>query len=203
MSMLEPFVNWLSDRREESIGIRSTTRWIWFVIVFICIIFDEWFPSSLHFFSCTRSIPYEESIRTFDDLIGWIFYIFSIDEEIEIFCLRDCIYITEWFDDVSFSYSPSQIRKEISPGRCCHVDMDESSLVLMEVDTILRFHVFGDIASKGLFHIVICREVLTYSVDIDCEVRMPVYLVWSRDEYIRESDTDNESDDEEESFFHN
>lgn len=73
--------------------------------------------------------------------------------------------------------------------------MDESSFVLMEMDTILRLHIFCDIASRGFFHIVIRRKIYSQSVDIYREIRMMMYLVWTWDKYISYSSSEYNEDD--------
>ena len=76
------------------------------------------------------------------------------------------------------------------------MDMDEITLVLMEMDTILRLHIGRDIAPRRLFHIDISTEVPLFPLDIYREVRMVVHLIWTWDQYI--CDTNREQDDEDE-----
>ena len=59
------------------------------------------------------------------------------------------------------------------------MDMDEITLVLMEVDAILRLHIGRDIAARGLFHIDISTEVPLFSFDEYGEVGMIVNFIWS------------------------
>lgn len=80
--------------------------------------------------------------------------------------------------------------------------VDEVSFVLMEMDTILRFHIGRHIAPRGFLHIVIRREVLEDTISIHREVGMPVHHVRTRTEDVGESYRDEEDEEPEDMFFH-
>lgn len=81
--------------------------------------------------------------------------------------------------------------------------MDESSLVIMEMDTVCWEDSFGDIAPRYLFHIARWRKIPLLPIDIHLEIRMVVDLIWSWGEYICRSDTEYDEKDRGDIFFHN
>jgi hypothetical protein len=100
------------------------------------------------------------------------------------------------------SYAPTDIGQEITPGTRCHMDMDESSLVIMEMDAICWDDSFGDIAPRYFFHIVRWRKIPLLPIDIYSEVRMVVDLIWSRSQYISSTDTEYCEKNRDDIFLH-
>ena len=80
--------------------------------------------------------------------------------------------------------------------------MDEVSLTIMEMDTILRLHIGRHIAPRGLLHIVRSIETLSLAVDVHGEVGMPVDHVGARREDVGESYHDEDEEKPEDMFFH-
>lgn len=80
--------------------------------------------------------------------------------------------------------------------------MDEVSLTIMEMDTILRLHIGRHIAPRGLLHIVRSIETLSLAVDVHGEVGMPVDHVGARREDVGESCGNGYDYESEEEFFH-
>jgi hypothetical protein len=80
--------------------------------------------------------------------------------------------------------------------------MHESSFIIMEVDAILRSHIGSDITSGSFFHVLISREIYEFPTHIECEIRMPVDLVWSRDKDIGGCDREEKEDEPDDMFFH-
>ncbi len=80
--------------------------------------------------------------------------------------------------------------------------MHESSFIIMEVDAILRSHIGSDITSGSFFHVLISREIYEFPTHIECEIRMPVDLVWSRDKDIGGCDREEKEDEPDDVFFH-
>ena len=105
----------------------------------------------LYHISISRPIPDEELTFTFDDPIMWIGDTFSIHEIGEIFLSIREIHISIVIDEISTSEVPREIREKMSPRRGCHMNMDGISVILMEMDTILRLDSLSDIASSNLF----------------------------------------------------
>ncbi len=154
----------------------------------------------LHFLSCSCSIPDEKLILTFDDKILRVSHTFTVDKVENTLPASTEIHLPIVIDEVSTSHSPFEVREEVSPRRCCHMHMDEITLVLMEMDAILRLHVGRDIASRGLFHIDIPTEVPHFPIDEYCEVCMIVDLKWSGKENIRDSCCDGNENQDGENF---
>ena len=82
------------------------------------------------------------------------------------------------------------------------MDMDESSLPIMEVDTILWCDSLSDIATRYFFHISNRREVEFLSVDIDSKIRMMMRHKWAWSEYICSQDTQDDQQETEKIFSH-
>jgi hypothetical protein len=72
------------------------------------------------------------------------------------------------------------------------MDMDESSLVIMEMDTIRRKDSLGDITPRDLFHIGCRRKIPLFPINIYREIRMMMTYIRSWCEYIGCEYTDNE-----------
>lgn len=73
--------------------------------------------------------------------------------------------------------------------------MDEVSFIIMKMDPILGFYSFSDITSAHFFHVDIFAKIPSFSIDIGRKIRMPVNLIRSWSEYVREADAypkDNE-----------
>ena len=169
------------------------------------IFWNEYIKFFPHFFFSSCSIPDEESIFTFDDSICWIIDAFPIQKIVYIFPIFWSIYFPEIICEISASHSPQEVRKEVSPSRGCHMDMNEVSLVIMEVYSVLRCYSFSDIASAHFFHVDIFAKIPLFSIDIARKICMPVNLVRSWSEYIGETDSENENTEESENleyFFH-
>ena len=66
--------------------------------------------------------------------------------------------------------------------------MDEVSFVIVEMDPILGFYSFSDIASAYFFHVDTFAKIPSFPIDICRKIRMPVNLVWSWSEYVGETD---------------
>jgi hypothetical protein len=103
--------------------------------------------------SIAASIPDEETIFTPDDRIMRISDAFPIDEVIEIILFIRGIHFSIVIYEVSAPEIPLEIREKVSPSRGCHVDVDGISVILMEMDSILRFNSLRDIAPSDFFHI--------------------------------------------------
>ena len=202
MRMLEPLSDRFGDRREPTIGIGTAACWIGFMVVLIGVFLDERIGSCFHLCLCTSTIPDDEAISALYDLISRIVDGFSIDEIVEMCISRSGMHISERFAQIIRPYTPVEICKEISPRRCRHMDMDEVSLTIMEMDTILRLHIGRHIAPRGLLHIVRSIETLSLAVDVHGEVGMPVDHVGARREDVGESCGNGYDDESEEEFFH-
>jgi hypothetical protein len=81
------------------------------------------------------------------------------------------------------------------------MDMDESSLVLMEMDTICREDSLSDVAPRYLFHIRLRRKIKPTPIDIYREVRVVMRHIGSWCEYIGSKYTDNQEKNVENIFF--
>lgn len=193
-------MQWFCYGGEDPIRIRSTTRWISLVIVLICR-----FRYSRHIilhdiFSRSSSGVYEELISTLDGKILRVSHAFTVDK-VENTLPTSCeIYLPIIIDEVSTSHSPFEVREEVSPRRPSHMHMDEITLVLMQMDAILRLHVGRDIATRSLFHVDISTEVPHFPVNEYCEVRMIVDLIWSGKENIRDSCCEGNENQDGENF---
>ena len=198
--MLEPFMDRRHDRCEPSISIGSTTRGIGFLIVFVSGFRNLAEIFLFHFLSGSSSIPDEKLILTFDDEILWMYDWFPIDEVVDILTISCEIHLAIVIDEVATSWVPEKIREKVSPCRRCHMDMDEITLVLMEVDAILRLHIGRDIAARGLFHIDISTEVPLFSFDEYGEVGMIVNLIWTGGQYIRNANRYQNENEKREKF---
>lgn len=82
------------------------------------------------------------------------------------------------------------------------MDMHERSLSIMKMDPIFWPYIVRDIAPRSLLHVHLRAEVFLFPVDIYCEVRMIVDLIWARCEEIREESYEENSKKEEYIFFH-
>jgi hypothetical protein len=82
------------------------------------------------------------------------------------------------------------------------MDMDEGSLAIMEVDTILWTNSLDDIATLHLLHVEISAIVDLPTIDIDSEVCMVVDLIGARHEDIGEAHWYEDSEQGEEGVFH-
>lgn len=83
--------------------------------------------------------------------------------------------------------------------------MDEVSFVIVEMDSILGFYSFSDIASAHFFHVYIFAKIPSFSIDICGKIRMPVNLIRSWSENIGEAyaySKNNEKSENVENFFH-
>jgi hypothetical protein len=80
--------------------------------------------------------------------------------------------------------------------------MDESSLIIMEMDAIFGFDIGSDIAPGYLFHIEIIRKVDELSTHIESKVSMPVDHIRSWSEYIGREYCSYDDEDPEKMFFH-
>lgn len=188
-------MNRFRDRSEPSIGIGSTACRIGFLVVFMCGFRDFFSVTLLHFFTCSSSIIDEELIFTFDNLIFRIIHELSIDEVIDVLPTSCEVHLSIVIHEVATSRIPEEIREEVSPGRGCHMNMDEIPFILMEVNTILRFHIGRDITSRDFLHINILGKIPLFLIYKYGEIRMMMYLVWARNEHIGHPNCDENDDD--------
>lgn len=177
-------MNRFRDRSEPSIGIGSTACRIGFLVVFMCSFRDDIHVRFQDFINGSGSIIDEESIFTLDGSIGGIYDTFPIDEVVDIFPTSREVHLPIIIDDIATSCVPEEIREEVSPGRGCHMNMDEIPFILMEVNTVLRFHFGRDITSRGFLHIDILGKIPLFPIYKYGEIRMMMYLVWARNEHI-------------------
>ena len=136
VSYFEPSHDRLGYRSEPSIGIGTAACWICLMIVLIGITWYESLPFLLYFSRCTTSIPDEESIRTVYCDIRWVIYLLPIDIEVELPSSSSAIHLPIRIDEIARTDSPREIREEVSPGRSCHMYMDEISLIVVQMDAI-------------------------------------------------------------------
>ena len=153
MIVREEFLDTVDDITERSIDIARATCGVCLTVVLMCGFDDECIEFLSYFFNCACTIPDEESILTLDDEITRIIYDFSIQDIIETLPTSSCIDLTITIGNIVLSYSEIEIGKEISPGGCRHVDMNEVSLPIMEMYSILRCDSLGDIATRDFFHV--------------------------------------------------
>jgi hypothetical protein len=200
--MFEPFHDRISNRREPTIGIATTACWICLFIVFVSISIYEGIPFGEYLFLCTSSVPDEESICTGYGYIRWIHHYLSIDDRVEMFHSICLIHLIISRTEIVGSYAPSDIGQEIPPSTRCHMDMDESSLAIMEMDAICGEDSFSDIAPRYFFHVVRWGKVPLLPIDIYGEIGMPMGLIWSWSEYISSSDTEYDEKNRDDIFLH-
>jgi hypothetical protein len=151
--------------------------------------------------SCT--VPDEESILTLDGHVGWIIDHFPIYEIVEALpTTTEIALVVGIVDEITLSDTDRDIRKEVSPGCSRHMDMDELSMVIVEMDAVLRLHSLRDIAAGDFFHVSSSAEVTLYPIDIYSEVGMMVSYVWTRCRDIRDERCESECDECEDEFFH-
>jgi hypothetical protein len=81
------------------------------------------------------------------------------------------------------------------------MDMYESSLVIMEMDTIRWEDSLSDIAPRYLFHIRLRRKIKPTPIDIYREVRVVMGHIGSWCEYVGSNYTDSQEEDVENIFF--
>ena len=136
MSYFEPSRHGLGYRSEPAIGIRTAACRICFMVILVGITWYESLPFFLYFSCCATSIPDEESIRTAHCDIRWGIDWLPIDIEVELPSSSSTIYLSIWIDEIARTDSPREIREEVSPGRSCHMYMDEISLIVVQMDAI-------------------------------------------------------------------
>ena len=192
----------LGNRSEPAIGVRATACWISFMIVLVSVFRDEAISFCLYFCFCACAIPHEKPISASYHFIARVIYSDTIYEVVYILTPCRRVHMPKGFDEIFLSQCPVEIHEEIAPRRSCHMDMHQSSLTVMEMDTILWMDIGRHIAPRSLFHIVFAREVFSFPIDIHREVRMIVYLVWTWYEYIGESTRESDNYKKEEEFFH-
>jgi hypothetical protein len=82
------------------------------------------------------------------------------------------------------------------------MDMDESPLVIMKMDTICREDSLGDIAASNLFHICFRRKIPLFTIDIYSEIPMMMCYIGPWCEYVGCTDTQSNENDGDDIFFH-
>jgi hypothetical protein len=151
--------------------------------------------------SCT--IPHEEPILALDCHISWIVDHFPVQEVYySLPAAGEITLVIGVIDDIVLADTDSQIGKEVSPGCSCHMDMDEFTMVIVEMDAVLRLHSLGDIAAGDFFHVSSSAEVTLYPIDIYGEVGMMMSYIWTRCRDIRDERCESECDECEDEFFH-
>lgn len=200
--MFNPLHDRISNLREPTIGIGTTARGVGFLIVFDGIFAHEGVPLREYLLLGTCTVPDEESICARDGYIRRIHHDRAIDDRVEVFCCIGYIYLIVSTTEIVRSYAPADTRKEIPPGARRHMDMDESSLVIMEMDAIRREHSLDYIASGDLFHVARRRKIPLLTIDIYCEICMMMGYEWSWCEYVGCKDTDDNEESAEEIFLH-
>ena len=201
VSVREEFCEWVYYSSKWSIYITRATCGVGLSIVFVCSTRNKSIKFFSYLTSCSCTIPDKESIFTLDYEVTRVIYDFSIQEVIEIIPTSSCVYLTITIGNIVLSYSEIEIGKEISPGGCRHVDMNEVSLPIMEVYTILREDSLSDIATRDFFHIAWPREVPLLAIHIDREVRMPMYHIGTRCCNIDCTCSECDEEDTEKDFF--
>ena len=164
---------------------------------------DECIGFCLDLFQSSSAIPHEESILALDGDIGRIIYRFTVDHVVDMLPTAcEISLIVGIIDDILLTDTDREVREEVSPGRCCHVDMDEFPMVIVQMDTVLRMDSGCDIAAGDFFHVARSAEVTLYPIDIYGEVRMMMGYVRTRCCDVGDTTGECESEECEEYFYH-
>ena len=190
--MSDPLHDGSCNPREPSIRVGATTCWISLLIIFYSIAIDESLPLGEDFLLGTRAVPDNEPISTPDWYICWIEYDRAIDNIVELMRCVDEVHTIVSTTDIICPHPPADIRKEISPSARSHMDMDESSFAIMEMNTIGREDSLSDIATRYLFHIDNRRKIESLPIDIHSKIGMMMCDKWAWSEYVCSDDTEDD-----------
>jgi hypothetical protein len=120
--------------------IGTTACWIELIVVGTSIGRYEREVSLLYEVLRSTAIPDEESIFALDREVGRIDDEFPIEDVVYIFSFSSTILTSDIISECIDPDIPVEIREHITPSGRCHMDMDELSFFLMEMDTISWSH---------------------------------------------------------------
>ena len=172
------------------------------MIVFYSVLAHEAIPLRQDLCLCASAIPDKETIRTPDGGIGWVHHDTPIDDIVELMRTVHEAHRIISTTEIVRSHSPANIGKEIPPSTRHHMDMDESSLAIMEMDAICRENSLSHIAPRYLFHVGLRRKIKRLAIDIHREIGMVMCYIGSWGEDVGREYADNYEQDAEKVFSH-